>query len=397
MKVLRRLALIIILVLLAGAGATPAFAGEYPVYACEPAHGNVNSSWVGVTGGGGTIVEVHCPTPGPSPWQQGLVARHIPGATAPRNAFAKLDFTAPPGATLSRMTYSHHFCGGVSFNAGLMNAAGTWLHNSSPVSCGTFLLSPYTLALGGTRSVSLVAMCVKDPCPGTSQSSEYAAMQAVTVWVADSTAPRLTITGGSATTPGWKRGPGRPPLPGARQHRHRLRRRHERSRRSRQAHRAQCNPSVAPRPAPIGPAGSASTRATCRTAPRRYSSERRDAANNWATATIPLNVDNTAPSAPLDLGRCRRQRMAPIQLVLAELAKPIPGRQRADRGSEVRGVPSADCTERLDRLHVRRADGRRRRGARRRCPCRGRGSGPSECGCAMRPATRAGTRRKRSR
>ena len=98
MNVLRRLALIIILVLLAGAGATPAFAGEYPVYACEPAHANTNRSWVGVTGGGGTIVEEDCPTArGPNPWQQGLVARHIPGATAPRGTMARVTFTAPAG------------------------------------------------------------------------------------------------------------------------------------------------------------------------------------------------------------------------------------------------------------------------------------------------------------
>ena len=98
MKVLRRLALIIILVLLAGAGATPALAGEYPVYACEPAHGNVNGSWIGATGGGGTIVEQNCPTArGPDPWQQGLVARHIPGANAPQGAFATVDLHGPAG------------------------------------------------------------------------------------------------------------------------------------------------------------------------------------------------------------------------------------------------------------------------------------------------------------
>src|SRR6478735_11666023 len=113
MKALRRLALIIILVLLAGAGATPALAGEYPVYACEPDHGDVNRSWVGYTGGGGTVVEVHCPTlAGVNPWQQGLVARRLPGASPPRNAFARLTFTAPAGAGLSRITYSHRFCGG---------------------------------------------------------------------------------------------------------------------------------------------------------------------------------------------------------------------------------------------------------------------------------------------
>src|SRR6185295_18343752 len=71
---------------------------------------------------------------------------------------------------------------------------------------GTLVLSPNTLSLGGTPWVSLLAICVRDTCPGTVESSEFAAMQSVTVWVSDSTAPGLWITGGSATTPGWKRG-----------------------------------------------------------------------------------------------------------------------------------------------------------------------------------------------
>ena len=115
-------------------------------------------------------------------------------------------FHGTSGAGLSRMTYSHRFCGGYGFNAGLINAAGTWLHYSAPLSCGTLVLSPNTISLGGTPWVSLLAICVRDSCPGTVESSEFAAMQSVTVWVSDSTTPGLWITGGSATTPGWKRG-----------------------------------------------------------------------------------------------------------------------------------------------------------------------------------------------
>jgi protocatechuate 3,4-dioxygenase beta subunit len=301
MNVLRRLALIIILVLLAGAGATPALAGEYPVYACEAAHGNVNSSWIGATGGGGTIVEEDCPTArGPNPWQQGLVVRHIPGATAPRGAMARVTFKAPPGAGLSRITYSHRFCGGYGFNAGLINAAGTWLHYSAPLSCGTLVLSPNTLSLGGTPWVSLLAICVRDSCPGTVESSEFAAMQSVTVWVSDSTAPQLAITGGSATTPGWKRGPvdisyqavdntgiayadvstGVIVL----------------DKRS-----SQCN-QVLVVPCPNSSGGFAFDTRNLPNGAQTVYLRAQDAATNWATAAIPLNVDNTAPSAPLDLG-----------------------------------------------------------------------------------------------
>ena len=207
MKVLRRLALIIILVLLAGAGATPALAGEYPVYACDPAHGNVNGAWAGFTGGGGTLVEENCPTPrGPNPWQQGLVARHIPGVTSPRNAIARVTFTAPPGASLSRMSYDHRFCGGATFNAGIINAAGTWLHYSGPLSCGTLVLSPNTLSLGGTPWVSFAASASTTRARGC-RNHGIRRDELGDGLGSDSTAPQLAVTGGSATTPGWKRGP----------------------------------------------------------------------------------------------------------------------------------------------------------------------------------------------
>jgi hypothetical protein len=300
MKVLRRLALIIILVLLAGAGATPALAGEYPVYACDPAHGNVDGSWVGFTGGGGAIVEVHCPTPsGVNPWQQGLVVRHIPGVTSPRNAKAGVTFTAPPGASLSRMTYSHRFCGGYSFKTGLINAAGTWLHYSEPLGCGTLVQSPWSLDLGGTPWVTLLAICIRDSCPGAPESSEYAEMDDVTVWVSDPTVPQLAITGGSATAPGWKRGlvnldyraadntgisntvvtSGAVVL---------------------DAQASTCSEVLAvPCPDRSGALG-IDTRnlpdGTQTVALRTY-----DGASNYSTVTVPISVDNTAPSAPLRL------------------------------------------------------------------------------------------------
>ena len=394
MKVLRRLALIIILVLLAGAGATPALAGEYPVYACDPAHGNVNGAWAGFTGGGGTLVEENCPTPrGPNPWQQGLVARHIPGVTSPRNAIARVTFTAPPGASLSRMSYDHRFCGGATFNAGIINAAGTWLHYSGPLSCGTLVLSPNTLNLGGTPWVSLAAICVRDTCPGNVESTEYAAMRSVTVWVSDSTVPQLTVTGGSATTPGWKRGSvslgyqatdntgiayidiasGEVVL---------------------DRHVGQCDQThAAPCPNWSGPFVFDTRNLPDGTQTLLIRTE--DAANNWATTTVPINVDNTAPSAPLDLtvagGSGWRQTNSfsfswrnPSQAGNAPIANAMYAVCPAQ-------TPPSDWTgcrpsgRHLTSRHLMAL----------RYPVRG--HGPFECGCVMRPVTRAETRPKPSR
>ena len=55
-----RVALVITIILIAGAGATPASAGEYAVYACDPAHGNVNNSWQCLSNRRGILVYVAC-------------------------------------------------------------------------------------------------------------------------------------------------------------------------------------------------------------------------------------------------------------------------------------------------------------------------------------------------
>ena len=198
------------------------------------------------------------------------------------------------------MTYSHRFCGGYGFNAGLINAAGTWLHLSAPLSCGTLVLSPNTISLGGTPWVSLLAMCVRDPCPGTVESSEFAAMQSVTVWVSDSTAPGLRITGGSATTPGWKRGL--------------IDLAYQASDNTGIAYadvtsgavvldqrRTQCNQTV-PAPCPNQTGGFALDTTHLPDGAQTVLLRAQDTANNWASATIPVNIDNTAPSGPLELG-----------------------------------------------------------------------------------------------
>ena len=203
------------LILLAGAGATPALAGEYPVYACEPAHGDVNRSWTASSSHAAVTAYANCPV-APSEiraWNQGLVTRSAilgstPGATVPYGAYGALTFRAPAGATLARMSYSHTFCGGASFKAGLVNGSLAWLHASGPSACGTLIASPYTLSLGGTNAVLLITSCQRTTCRVDSASSPYgyATMRSATVWVRDWTTPSITVTGGSAVTQGWKSG-----------------------------------------------------------------------------------------------------------------------------------------------------------------------------------------------
>ena len=205
----RRFALMLILILIAGAGAAPAFAGEYPVYACEPAVGDVNSSWEAYSSDSALPVYANCPPTGAlEAWNRGLVTRAaMVNGSVPANAHARLTFSAPPGAGLSRMTYSHRFCGGSSFQAGLMNNAFQWLHWAPPGQCGTLVDSPHSISLGGTPAVHLMTWCAASRCTlGTNAPAGYAAMRSATVWVADATTPNVAVTGGSATTPGWKSG-----------------------------------------------------------------------------------------------------------------------------------------------------------------------------------------------
>ncbi len=210
MSLPRRIAFIVVLILIAaGAGATPALAGEYPVFACEPSLGDVNNAWQGYSSDPAMPVYVNCPPGGAfNPWNDGLVTRAaMVSGSVPANAHSRLTFRAPPGASLSRMAYSHRFCGGSSFIAGLMNDAFAWLHKSDPGSCGTIVPSPYSISLGGTPAVHLITWCVSARCNlGGSSPSGYATMRNATVWVADYTTPNIALTGGAALTPGWKSG-----------------------------------------------------------------------------------------------------------------------------------------------------------------------------------------------
>lgn len=198
--------------LAAGPAAVPAAAGEYPVFACDPAVGDVNHSWFPESNNPKMAAYANCPVPWNESraWNQGLVTR--PSATASGTdhvgylSFAALRLRAPPGATLSRITYRHTFCGGGEYQAGVLNDAFQWLHSAGPEMCGTLVPSPWTLNLNGTRSVVLGTFCVKASCELTHTLHAWGSMRSATVWVRDSTAPSVAITGGSLVSPGWRRG-----------------------------------------------------------------------------------------------------------------------------------------------------------------------------------------------
>lgn len=199
--------------LLLAAGPPDAHAGEYPVYACEPAYGDVNHAWLPETTTSTMASYSNCPVPWSESreWNRGLVTLHpisgpSGGQTVNFLSFAALRLQAPPGASLSRMTYAHTFCGGGSFMAGLVNEAGQWLHAAGPRECGTLVPNPWTLQLGGTPSVRLATTCVQAHCNTSGDERAWASMRSATVWIADSTAPSVQITGGSLVDGAWHRG-----------------------------------------------------------------------------------------------------------------------------------------------------------------------------------------------
>ena len=113
-----RIAVIVAMILIAGAGATPASAGVYAVYACDPRHGNVNNSWQSYSNRRGILVYAACTGHRASlgPWDQGLVTRAMINrknkrATIPRGASARWIFRAPPCATLSHVNFVGSYCG----------------------------------------------------------------------------------------------------------------------------------------------------------------------------------------------------------------------------------------------------------------------------------------------
>ena len=119
MTVPRRLALMIVIIILSSTAAS-AKAGEYAVYSCHPAAGNVNHAWNASSNHGGMLAYANCVSSDPRTWNIGLVTRPttVPGnaaATVPTGVYAGMTFVAPPGARLARMTYTQEWCGNGAF------------------------------------------------------------------------------------------------------------------------------------------------------------------------------------------------------------------------------------------------------------------------------------------
>ena len=309
MKLPLRIALIIALILIAGAGATPASAGLYQVYACHPDHGNVNNSWQSFSNRRGILVYAACTGHKYSlgPWDKGLVTRAMVNrkdkrATIPRGAAARWKFTAPPGASLLSVNYIGSYCGKYGLTATLQADLFPMAWWYDPKGVGRCSTTPrlHSTPLLLKTTASLRTYCTGGRCAvGGGTPRAWATMRSIAVVVYDNTLPSITVTGGSGVATGWKRGTVDVQV------------------------RAFDNTGV--RYARIDGAGvtHAESEATCdytrpapctdlvtdlnvntRTVPdgaQPFVLHAQDTAGNWGTQPVTLKVDNTAPGPPINL------------------------------------------------------------------------------------------------
>ena len=210
-----RVALVITIILIAGAGATPASAGMYAVYACDPAHGNVNNSWQSLSNRRGILVYAACTRHRGSlgAWDQGLVTRAMVNrkdkrAKIPRGASARWLFRAPPGAKLMQMSFVGSGCGTLGHASALLvdEAMRYWWYNSLGPTCSRAAPRRMQLPLLA-NTAALRTWCAAGPCKvGGGTARGWASMRSIAMHVIDYTLPAISVTGGSGVAPGWKRG-----------------------------------------------------------------------------------------------------------------------------------------------------------------------------------------------
>src|SRR4051794_21160545 len=175
-------------------------AGEYAVYACTPAYGNVNQSW--------TVSVLSYPfaayacSQGTS-WDRGLVTRLDSRSGLVRQFdAATYTFHAPPGTTLTHIQYDRAFCAGSGYLVGITKpGSGPWDLAGNSCAGPT---AGHDLALPGATEVSLTTECAQNFCD-TSYTA-HAALNNVRVFVNDSTPPSVALTGGTIKTSAWQRG-----------------------------------------------------------------------------------------------------------------------------------------------------------------------------------------------
>jgi hypothetical protein len=305
-----RAAIVIALILLAGAGATPASAGEYPVYACEPSQGDVNNSWQALSNRRGILVYVACRNrPGSlGPWDQGLVTRAMINrknkrATIRNGASARLVFRAPPGAALSRISYVGSLCGSgghiALLQADVIPLAFGFVQ--PPTACPSMAPRLNSLPLLGRTTVSLRTVCALKRCSvGGGRARACAAMRSATVFVSDNTPPSVNVIGGSAVEVGWKRGTVDIRFGGVDNVGVRYARLASGSTDLDET-RLACD-YTRPVPCPsITSSFDVNTRSISDGA-HTFTLQAEDAAGNWGSQTTTVQVDNSAPGPPLGLG-----------------------------------------------------------------------------------------------
>ena len=212
-----RVALVITIILIAGAGATPASAGVYAVYACDPAHGNVNNSWqVAVQPPRHPrLRRLHAPPRLTRPLGPG--SRH-PGDGEPQGQASHDPTTAPPPAgssaplqeRSSRMSASSaRYCGTVGHDWRCSRPTSSrcigGTTRTGVACCSTAPERPPPLC--SERPPSLRTCCAE--VHARRRRNRHAHGRACARSRSTCSTPRspsISVTGGSGVAPGWKRG-----------------------------------------------------------------------------------------------------------------------------------------------------------------------------------------------
>lgn len=191
-----------------------AAAGSYRVLACDAAPGGTAGAWK-ARADRGMVTATTCPARGAA--RRGLAVRNRPNAGwVPRGAAAAMRFTAPAGATLTRIDY--RWSGrraGRDWGIGLVDDEGRALAGcptaSGPARCR--LRGSGSRRLARERSVQIEARCLarggcdtRRPRGSGDGTRARLAVQSAVVEVADRRPPSLAGTDGSLLSSAWQRG-----------------------------------------------------------------------------------------------------------------------------------------------------------------------------------------------
>ena len=220
--------LVLPLVALTLAAASPAHAGTYVVRACQGA-GPANAAWSSTASPNLAAYEF-CPIDNNRPWSSGMVNRTVvqsATATVPGYSVAAHRFDAPPGASLESMTFTAGFWVGndpaqTGWLAGLwtIGADGAVTKRWGDCSYGQCtgavyaVGGPAVVGLGGASTATFGLLCGRSECPasahhagsGDYQPRAWMNVGDVSVRVRDETPPAFGAVDGALWAGGWHRG-----------------------------------------------------------------------------------------------------------------------------------------------------------------------------------------------